>query len=615
MIYTNFLYFIIAIILFSTAPLARGNLVSLPGSLIGLLLVILFFWQFNQVRFNRLKLQVEGESVDISRSKRELSHLVNLHTVMAIVLFALELFVFNLKAVLSRIPLIGGSETVLNTLGLSFFLIHLSMVWYWSFRSAGSLITTSRTAKSYIGANIKFNLVIVIPWLIMSLILDALYVVKIPLIHHLLDSAAGQVVFVGLLLVLIAIFAPVLITRLWDCRPLPDSELKTGIMDFCQKQGVRFRQVMSWNALNRGLVTAGVVGLVRPFRYLLITPGLIGLLTEDEMMAVVSHEVGHVRKRHLLLYFIFFIGFMVLVFGLLDRLLNLFMNTGFGFNLLVSGQGEANLAILSLLRIFFSLFIFILYFRFIFGYFMRNFEREADLYCFQSGIDPGHLISSFMKLGAGMADGGRQANWHHFSIAERIGFIRKAQEKPALIQQHKKKLRRSLGLFLAGLLIFSVGSFNPVASRVDSALLTGIVEKLVAKDPGNARYHSYLAMLYYEQEKWEPARDELEASLLLDPRQPDTLNNLAWLYLKCPDSRFLDEKKALERALQAYELKRTAYILDTLAEAYWSNSRFKEAFLAARQALALARENRAYYEKQLKKMKQAFEKFGNSIST
>lgn len=614
MIYQNFLYFIIAIILFSSAPVTQSSLFSLPGSLVGLGLVLFFFWQFNRVPFSRLRRLAGGESADTVRIKRELSRLVSLHTVIAIVLFALELFVFNLKVILIRVPLIKQSETLLNASGLVFFLIHLAMVWYWSYRSAGSLITASKSAESYIWANIKFNLVIVIPWLVMSLVLDMFILVKIPLVRNLLNSAAGQVVFIGLMLVAIAILAPVLITRLWDCRPLPDSALKTRILNYCRAQGVRFARVMSWNALNRGLVTAGVVGILRPFRYLLITPGLMGLLSEDEMMAVVSHEVGHVKKRHLLFYFIFFVGFMVLVFGLLDRLLNLFMNTGFGFNLLVSSRGEANLAVLSFLRIFLSLFFFILYFRFIFGYFMRNFERQADLYCFQSGIDPGHMVSAFQKLGARMGDGGREANWHHFSIARRIDFIRRVLEKPALIKVHQRKLRRSLSVFLIGLVLFAALSFNPIASRMDSALLAGVVEKLIAKDPGNGRYHSYLAMLHYEQEKWEQARDAFETALLLDPRQPDALNNLAWLYLKCPDPRILDEKKALKRALEAFELKKTAYILDTLAEAYWSNSLFREAYWAARQARALATENRGYYERQLEKMKQAFEKFRNSIS-
>jgi len=69
---------------------------------------------------------------------------------------------------------------------------------------------------------------------------------------------------------------------------------------------------MSWNALNGGLVTAGVLGLVTRFRYLLITPELIKLLDKDELMGVVSHEIGHVKKHHLRYYLVFFLGFILI---------------------------------------------------------------------------------------------------------------------------------------------------------------------------------------------------------------------------------------------------------------------------------------------------------------
>jgi len=614
MIYSNFLYFIVAIILFSSAPQSNITLFSVSGNPIWLILMVFLFWQLNRLHFKRLRVKYDNEIFDLSQAKREYYRLIGLNTVIAIFLFAIELFMLNLKGFLVNIPLLGELETLLNAGGLLIFLLHLSIVWFWSFRTMGDILSSSASAGDYIRSQIKFNLVIVIPWLMLSLLIDFLFLVRIPFIQGLLDSAISQIAFVGVLLFIIALFAPVLITRLWDCQPLAESELKENILEFCHSQGVKFKKIMSWNALNRGLITAGVVGLVKPFRYLLITPGLINMLSPDETLAVVSHEVGHVKKKHLLYYLGFFIGFMILIFSVLDRLLNLFLNTRLGFSLVFSADGGFNLSFLSFLRIFISLFLFIFYFRFVFGYFMRNFEREADLYCFQSGINPVHLIASFMKLGARLGDDGKRKNWHHYNIGQRIDYIRKSMENPKLIQTHKKKVRRSLNIFVVALVIFTVLSFNPLASQWDNVLVNGVVEKLIEKNPDNAQYYSYLAMLYYEQKKWAAARDVYEKSIRLNPNQAESLNNLAWLYLKCPAREFLDFERALKLAQEAFRLKRESFILDTLAEAYLANGLYKEALATARQALEMAGSNRGYYRKQLKKMQSAYKTLEKSIA-
>lgn len=614
MFYLNFLYFIAAIILFTSAPQSNVPLFSAFGDLIWLALIFFMFWQFNRSHFKRLRANYDGDIFDLSRAKKEYYRLIGLNTVIALFLFAIELFLLNLKGFMSRIPVLGELDTLLNAAGLLVFLLHLCIVWFWSFRALGDILSTSSTVSDYIRSQIKFNLVIVIPWLMLSLLIDLLFLVRIPFVLSILNSAVAQVVFVGLLLLFISLFAPVLITRLWDCQPLAESELKEKISDFCRSQGVRFKKIMSWNAMNRGLVTAGVVGLVKPFRYLLITPGLINLLSPDETLAVVSHEVGHVKKKHLLYYLVFFIGFMILIFSALDRVLNLFLNTRLGFSLVFSANGEVNFSFLSILRIFISLFIFVLYFRFVFGFFMRNFEREADLYCFQSGINPDHLIAGFMKLGTRMGDDGKQKNWHHYNISQRIDYIRRSKQNPELIQSHRRKVKRSLQIFITILMVFTVLSFNPLASQWDNALVTGVVEKLIEKNPDDARYYSYLAMLYHEQNQWGPARDAYEKSLRLNPGQAEALNNLAWLYLKCPDRDLLDPKRALKLAGQAYQLKREAFILDTLAEAYLANGHYQEALAAARRALEIASTNLRYYRKQLEKMKSAYKTLGKSIA-
>jgi tetratricopeptide (TPR) repeat protein len=283
---------------------------------------------------------------------------------------------------------------------------------------------------------------------------------------------------------------------------------------------------------------------------------------------------------------------------------------------MISTDGGLNLNFLSLITILVMLFFFIGYFRFIFGYFMRNFERQADIFCFQTGIDPHSLISSFSKLGAVLGDDSKRSNWHHFNINQRIDFIRNGIENPGLLKKHDRKIKRSLIIFLVVLVLFSILSFNPFASKLDNMLdlnlMVSVIQQKIAKQPDNPELFSLLGMVYYELKEWTASKEAYEKSLSIKRDQPDALNNLAWLLIKCPDKKLLNPKKALKFSQQASRLKSAAYILDTLAEAYLANSMYKQAYVAARNALKVARENLSYYRSQLKKMKEAFEHFGTT---
>lgn len=212
--------------------------------------------------------------------------------------------------------------------------------------------------------------------------------------------------------------------------------------------------------MGKGLVTAGVMGVIAPFRYLLITPALMNLLDENEMMAVVSHEVGHVKKKHLMLYSGFLLGLMIITGVVQDFILDFFLMTRKGLEMVFPGENAINTGVISAISIPVLLLIFIGYFRFIFGFFMRNFERQADGFCIESGIDPNYMISSFMKLGVRLGDDGKKSNWHHFNLSQRIDFIKKGMAEPGIIGQHNRKVKRALAFFAALLILFTVISYK-----------------------------------------------------------------------------------------------------------------------------------------------------------
>lgn len=608
---------IIAILIFSTAPVSSSKIISEPQDLIGILFSLIVFWLFNKYHFSKLRRDYDNEIIDVNQAKRIYFSTININTIIAIFLFTIEIFIFDLKIILSKIPFIGNYETIINISGITFFLIQLSIIWYLAFKSMGNTIQIANSPSDYIRANIKFNLAIVVPYLFLLIVFDLVSIINRPWLTQIMNSTYFQDGFFIFFLLLIGAFAPILITYLWDCEPLPESEIKDSINSFCLSQRVTFKKVMSWNALNKGLVTAGVIGVFPSFRYLLITPALMSILNRDEILAVASHEVGHVKKKHLILYFLFFIWFIKLSFEMVTKLLDLFIRTKFGLALIVSADGTINYDIQRFLWIILFVILLIIYVRFVFGYFMRNFERQADVYCFNSGINPDHLISSFVKLGSRIGIDTKKSNWHHYNISQRINFLKKCSENPETLIKHKKKVNRSLTIFIIVMIILTIISFNLFSTKTETKddfnLWANIIYKKIQKSPKNKKLYNTLAMLYFQMEKWEQYKWAYEMSLKLDYQQPEILNNLAWLLLTCPDKKFLNSERALTLAKDAAKFKITHHILDTLAEAYYKNFMFREAFLAARKALKIADKDQEYYKKQLEKMKNALKESRSTI--
>ncbi len=162
-----------------------------------------------------------------------------------------------------------------------------------------------------------------------------------------------------------------------------------------------YAEIVDWPIFGGSMITAGVMGLIKKFRYILVTKALLQLLAPEEIDTVIAHEIGHIKKKHLLFYLFFFAGyilFSVSVYQILDyltfyavilanaspKILFSFLNSASTFN-----------SIRYLLLLIITL---LLYFRYIFGYFMRNFERQADTFVFSLFASAWPLISTFTKI-------------------------------------------------------------------------------------------------------------------------------------------------------------------------------------------------------------------------
>ena len=257
---------------------------------------------------------------------------------------------------------------------------------------------------------------------------------------------------------LCAWIAPWGLRWLWNCRPahqLPWLGLR--VENLQRRAGVAFRSIHLWEPGGGATLNAAAVGLLPPFRYLFITPELARCLPPEEFDAVVAHELGHIRHRHLLLYLISALTFLSLVWIAVSE-------SGLFFPI-----EQVGVEILTL----------VVYWRFVFGWLSRRMERQADLYVLELLGRPEPLANALERLALGMAGGRRAWSWHHGDIAGRVHFLREAAKRPALVRAHHQTVARVHGLTLAAavlLIAYWLTAANPPASRLarDAAADSGL---------------------------------------------------------------------------------------------------------------------------------------------
>jgi tetratricopeptide (TPR) repeat protein len=298
-------------------------------------------------------------------------------------------------------------------------------------------------------------------------------------------------------------------------------------------------------------------------------------------------------------YLFFFAGFIACNFVFFEPLMLVIylinpLHEGTAF--LGINQNTAHAAITCLVLIA----LFILYFRFVFGLFMRHFERQADLHIFKHTDSPSALISTFYKIASLSRQSIDKPNWHHFSIGRRIGFLEKCRMNPGLIQDHHRKVKKMIaGYVLAVGVIFFLGysvSYGGLNTSFDRFVVGKILSRQLALNPDNSDLYVQVGDFYYDDRKYEKAMVAYENVLKIDPVNVHALNNLAWLLATCPDKAFRNAPRALDLARRAVDLQKEAYILDTYAEALYLNNYKRQALAAAKQALKISTKRKQYYE-------------------
>jgi Zn-dependent protease with chaperone function len=381
------------------------------------------------------------------------------------------------------------------------------------------------------------------------------------------------------------------------------------IDEICRRAGVRYADILYWPIFGGRMITAGVMGLVSRFRYILVTEALLRILSPQEIDAVIAHEVGHVKKHHMLFYLFFFIGYMVIAYATFDLIVYLiiFSEPIYRF---VFTTGISRTTVTTGLLSMAIIINFLVYFRYIFGYFMRNFERQADAFVYRLQADAGPLISTFEKIVAVSGHSAEKPNWHHFSIRQRVNFLKRCQADRACIRRHDRKVRTSIAVYaLVMILVGVIGyqlNFGKAGKQLsDKFFETAILNEIARDGAGSAGLFGMLGDLYFGRGSFEQAVPAYLRALELEPDNAIVLNNYAWLLATCDDLTYRDPQQALQLARRAAAVEQSPHIMDTLAESLFINGHIDDAIDIAKTAVTLAKTNRAYYNGQLEKFQAA----------
>lgn len=191
---------------------------------------------------------------------------------------------------------------------------------------------------------------------------------------------------------LLTFLAPAVILPLFNkFEPLPEGELKTEIERFAAEQRFSLQGIFRMDSSKRSTKSNAFFTGFGRFRRLVLFDTLIEKHSRDELVAVLAHEIGHFKRKHILKSIIL----SIVVSGVMFYALGFFMNN----EGLFAAFGMRYVSVYA--SLVFTGFLFSPFMRF-FSLFTHHLSRkhefEADAYAVETYGKPNELISALKKL-------------------------------------------------------------------------------------------------------------------------------------------------------------------------------------------------------------------------
>ena len=286
---------------------------------------------------------------------------------------------FGLGSIMTGLLFTGG-------VSLLSFLLSLPFTVYFTFVIEERFGFNKTTVKTFIADLLKGTL--------LSVLLGA------PLLAMLFwfFEATGQFAWlyawigVSLFIFVIQFLAPVLIMPLFNkFTPLDDGELKEKITSYAKKQNFALEGIYTMDGSRRSTrLNAFFTGFGK-FRRIVFFDTLMEKLTDDEIVVVLAHEMGHFKLKHIPKGIVT----SILQSGLMFFILSLFLEN----ELLFAAFGMENLSIYASLTFFVFLYSPISFLLSIFASIVsRKHEYKADAFAVETTNLGEFLVSGLKKL-------------------------------------------------------------------------------------------------------------------------------------------------------------------------------------------------------------------------
>lgn len=615
-LFAQIISFILVMVVFEAYQPSSPHL-GVTASLLVTAGAVIWLWLLTRltVSYGLNRVKGAGGPADPALFTRRLT--TYLHA-LAVLFFVAIITLADLKAQIVSVPIINNSEVLSGLCAVGLYFVLLSVVWSGSHPLEQLVFQQDLGRWDYVKGQVRFVAPVGFPWLLVAICRDALLNLW-PSSKTWLNSQTGDLVFLALFLALIALTFPPMVRLWWGCTDWPQGPVRDLSETVLKKAGVKVGGILSWNILEGKMLTAGILGLAPRLRYLLLTPALVKALSPMELAGVVAHEAGHAKLKHVPAFLLLFVGFFVALLGM-GEIIALLMDYGFyllagsewGAALLTSKSMQSDL--LSVLMVLPMMVLLVVYLRFVMGFFMRHFERQADLYALAMLDDPAPLAQALEKVGLLSGNIREVPSWHHFSIAQRVDALEKAQANPRLSLANQGRLIKkafkiyALGLALLLGLGWTTGQLE-LGQDMHRELVIRLLTREAAAHPSDARLRMSLGILNMESGREKQALRSLELAHDLAPHDPEVQNGLAWILVTAKDRELRDPPRALKLALSAVSRTPLPHIWDTLAEAYYANRRPDLALAAAKAAMAAGPKSKLdYYQDQLKRFQKNAQK-------
>jgi STE24 endopeptidase len=197
-------------------------------------------------------------------------------------------------------------------------------------------------------------------------------------------------VFLGLMVLLAQVAPVVLFPIFYKFEPLENEELKRRLIVLSERAGTRVRGVYKWHLSEKSKKANAALTGLGATRRIILADTLLDNYSDDEIEAVLAHELGHHVHRHILKSIVVQAGVTLLGFWLADQVLRFAVERR---NMFETMSDFANLPLLILVSTALSFLLMPAL-----NAYSRFNERQADRYCFQSVASVTPFISSMNKL-------------------------------------------------------------------------------------------------------------------------------------------------------------------------------------------------------------------------